>query len=205
MRIQNLYPGSWGSNCYLLFSGRHAAVVDPSAPAEQILSAVDAAGAQLDMILLTHGHFDHIVSIDSLRELLDAPVLIHEQDADFPADPQKNGFAYFFHMNRAYRAPDRTFADGDILTLGEDEICVLHTPGHTQGSVCFSLPHRMLLTGDTLFNGNRGRTDLYGGNEDQLLSTLQAMRQWDPDQIIYPGHGDEARLGDALDLVLAFG
>lgn len=202
MKIRNLYPGSWGANCYLLISGEHAAVVDPSAPAEQILNALQEEGAQAEMILLTHGHFDHIVSIDTLRDQAGIPALIHEGDTDFPADAQKNGFAHFFRMERTYRPADRILHDGDVLNLGDEEIRVIHTPGHTQGCVCFLCNGEFLLTGDTLFDGDRGRTDLYGGNEHQLISTLQSMRALDQNMKIYPGHGTPSLLGNALDSVL---
>ena len=202
MRVRNLPPRAWGSNCYLLFSGEHAAVVDPSAPAEQILSAISDANAHLDMILLTHGHFDHIISVDTLRDLTGAPVMMHEEDADFLSNSEKNGFSYFFRMNKTYRAPEKTFTNGEILKLGNEEILVKHTPGHTQGSVCFALPDNQLLTGDTLFSNTYGRTDLYGGNTQQLFASLQAMRKWNPNQTIYPGHGEDARLDMALRFVL---
>ena len=199
MRIINLYPGSWGANCYLLISGGHCAVVDPSANANEIVSALEAEGVTLDAILLTHGHFDHTVSMDTLRERTGASVWIHSADADLPTDSLKNGFYPFFHMERIHRSPDRVFEDGHVFQLGDEEIRVIHTPGHTQGSVCFLCNESFLLTGDTLFNGDRGRTDLYGGNEEQLLQTLQDMRQLPQSLPIYPGHGIAATLGAALD------
>lgn len=201
MQIKNLYPGSWGSNCFLLISGTHAAIVDPSANAERILEAVKAEGAQLESILLTHGHFDHTVSMDTLREKTGIPAMIHEKDAELPSDSRKNGFYTFFQMERAHRSPDRTFADGDVLMLGDEEIRVIHTPGHTEGSVCFLCNREFLLTGDTLFDGDVGRTDLYGGDDRKLYASLQRLRTLDKGLTIYPGHGASATLGRALDLV----
>ncbi len=202
MRIKNLYPGSWGSNCFLLINGTHAAIVDPSACAERILDEVKTEGAQLEAILLTHGHFDHTVSMDTLREKTGIPAMIHEKDAELPSDSRKNGFYTFFQMERAHRAPDRTFADGDVLMLGDEEIRVIHTPGHTEGSVCFLCNRELLLTGDTLFDGNVGRTDLYGGDEVKLYASLKRLRGLDKDLTIYPGHGAPSTLGLALDLVI---
>ena len=92
MRIISLCAGSWGSNCYLLISGTHAAVVDPSIKPERILNRLADEGATLDFILLTHGHFDHIVSLDTLRQIADVPAMIHENDAELPSDARKNGF-----------------------------------------------------------------------------------------------------------------
>lgn len=199
MDIQNLYPGSWGSNCYVLTSGKHAAIVDPSADAAHILETVQKAGAVPDFILLTHGHFDHIVSLDRLRTLASIPAYIHKEDADMPEDANKNAFYTFFHMNRTYRPPEHTLSDGTVLHLGEETIRVLHTPGHTKGSVCYMLPNGSLLTGDTLFAESYGRCDLYGGDEQALFASLSKLRSLPPQTVIYPGHGDSALLQHALD------
>ncbi len=202
MRIINLYPGSWGSNCYLLINGTHAAVVDPSAKSEQILNRVQQEGAVLDYILLTHGHFDHIVSLDSLRRIAGVPAMIHERDAELPADGLKNGFRVFFRMEQTYRTPERSLRADEVIMLGDEEIRVIHTPGHTAGSVCYLCNGEFLITGDTLFDAGRGRTDLYGGNEAQLMQTLESMRDLPQNLPIYPGHGSPATLGIALDNVI---
>lgn len=197
MEIINLFPGSYASNCYLLVSQGHAAVVDPSASCEKILSEVERRGAVLDMILLTHGHFDHIVSLDELRDKSHALAYIHEADAELPEDAQKNAFYYFFHTERTYRRPERDLHDGDKLSLGEETLRVIHTPGHTRGSVCY-LCGNALLTGDTLFDGGYGRYDLYGGDGDVLYRTLRNMKKLDRTLTIYPGHGGCANLYNAL-------
>lgn len=202
MRIRNLYPGSWGSNCYLLTNGTHAAVVDPSAPADSILRAVQEEHAQLELILLTHGHFDHTVTLDALRDRLGIPALIHEADMELPADARKNAFFTFFGMDRHYRTPERPLQDGELIQLGEESIRVIHTPGHTAGCVCYLCGEAFLLTGDTLFAQGRGRTDLYSGNEEALLHSLKSLRSLPRQLPIYPGHGEAALLGEALDAVI---
>ena len=202
MEIKNLYPGSWGSNCYLLISGCHGAIVDPSAKAETLFQELEKQGATLDFILLTHGHFDHIVSLDTLREYTFAPAYIHKDDADMPADSRKNAFYHFFKMERCYRQPEKTFQNGDVLKLGDETIRVIHTPGHSKGSSCFLCGEDKLLTGDTLFADNYGRYDLYGGDPRVLFESLQNMRNLPQHLTIYPGHGETALLGEALDTVL---
>ena len=192
----------WGSNCYLLSSDSHAAIVDPSADAQTLHNRLAQEGLILDFILLTHGHFDHIVSLDKLRDLTGSPAWIHEADWKFPEDSHKNGFYTFFHMERTYRRPERTFCDREILMLGDEPIRVLHTPGHTAGSSCFLCNNEFLLTGDTLFADAYGRYDLYSGNETVLFRSLRELRTLDQTLKIYPGHGHHARLGNALDIVL---
>lgn len=202
MKIQNLYPGSWGSNCYLLQSGDHAAIVDPSADANTIVTALASNGLTLDYILLTHGHFDHIVSIDTLREKTGTPVCIHEYDLLMPEDAHKNAFYTFFRMERAYKRPEKALFDNEILKLGDELIRVIHTPGHTAGGACFLCNNEFLITGDTLFADSYGRYDLYGGDEATLFHSLRELRSLPKNLIIYPGHGDSALLGNALDTVI---
>ena len=202
LKIKNLFPGSWGSNCYLVRCGEHGAIVDPSANADTILSAAREAGITLDYILLTHGHFDHIVSVDTLRERTRLPVQIHEGDADFLSDAHKNAFYSFFGMERTYKAPEKLLTDGEVLPFGDTTIKVIHTPGHTQGSVCYLFGDSLLLTGDTLFERGFGRYDLYGGDAEALKASLLHLNTLPKDLHIYPGHGPDTLLGDALARIL---
>lgn len=200
MEIENLYPGSWGANCYLLMTDGHAAVVDPSPSVIKLMEVIRARGVTLEKILLTHGHFDHITAIDTLRDATDAEVWIHEDDAELLTDAHKNAFYKFFQTERVWRPAEHTVKDGDVLTLGNETIKVIHTPGHTMGSVCFLLEDGRLLTGDTLFARGYGRYDLYGGNVSMLFESLAKMRELPQDLRILPGHGAEATLAAALDV-----
>ncbi len=202
MEIDNLYPGSWGSNCYLLTANGHAAVVDPSANAKTIVDTLGEAGAVLDFILLTHGHFDHIVSVDSLRDATGAPLYVHERDAEMLTDARKNAFFTFFRSHRTYRPAERTLADGDVLMLGGESIRVIATPGHSMGSVCYLCNDQFLITGDTLFAEGYGRYDLFGGNRETLFETLDGMRALPEHLPIYAGHGEPSHLGTALENIL---
>ena len=204
MQIRNLYPGSFGANCYLLTANGHAAIVDPSANATVVTNALRESGAVLDYILLTHGHFDHMTGMDDLRALHTAPVCLHEGDADMPSDAFKNAFYTFFHTERTYLPPDRLLKNDERLDLGGEEIRVLHTPGHTRGSVCFLCNQTLLLTGDTLFSGGTyGRYDLYGGDAETLFASLRALCALDGSLHIYPGHGEPDRLSSSLDCIFS--
>lgn len=208
LEIFNLFPGSWGSNCYILISEdhkrqRHAAVVDPSASAKGIVEFLEDHGAKLEYIILTHGHFDHITSLDTLREATHAPALIHKDDAEMLADGEKNAFEFFFGQERKWKAAEVLLSHGDKIDLGDETIEVISTPGHSKGSICL-LGKDFMITGDTLFADGYGRYDLHGGDPDQLASSLKLLREYDPNLTIYAGHGSESKLGRALDNVLYY-
>ena len=198
MEIYNLFPGSFGSNCYLLISGNQAAVIDPSADADVILKKLAEKEATLQYILLTHGHFDHICSLDTLREKTGVPAYIHKNDIDMPSDSHKNAFSIFFGRERTYRTPEKMLYEGDVLSLGDEMIRVLHTPGHTEGSVCYLCGENILITGDTLFDRGFGRYDLFGGDPYKLRNSLSRLADLDHSLIIYAGHGSVTDLGDAV-------
>ena len=200
MEIYNLSPGSWGSNCYILISGNRAAVIDPSADAQRIVDFVAKKNATVENIILTHGHFDHIVSLDALRDSTLAPALIHKDDAEMLSDGEKNAHSFFFGYGKRWRPAEKILEDGDKIVLGGETVEVISTPGHSKGSICLLCSDK-LITGDTLFANGFGRYDLYGGDVNQLADSSASLRALDPTLTVYPGHGDSARLGDALDSV----
>ena len=200
MDILHLVPDSFGSNCYLLTDHGHAVVVDPSADSNVILEQVKKVGCVLDAILLTHGHFDHILSLDRLRDQSGAAAYIHRADAPMLADGDKNAFRTFFGMDRTYRPAEETLTDGQILTIGQANLRVVHTPGHSPGSCCFLNGREgWMITGDTLFADSYGRCDLWGGSAAQMRESLKKLRDFDGKLTIYPGHGRSAKLSAALD------
>ncbi len=208
MNIYTLLPKSFGSNCYVLTSldqdGRlHAAVIDPSVDADEILRLIADKGALLESIILTHGHFDHISSLDYLRDMTGAPAYIHKNDAEMLSDGEKNAHSFFFGNDKKWRPAENLLEDGDVLTLGDETIKVISTPGHSKGSICL-LCGDFLITGDTLFANGFGRYDLHGGNPSALARSLKSLRELDQDLTIYPGHGDSVRLGAALDNLIYF-
>jgi len=206
LEIYNLFSGSWSANCYVLINKddkalRHAAVIDPSAPAEKIVSFLAEKNASLDYIVLTHGHFDHIMSLDDLRRMTLAPAYIHENDGEMLSDGHKNAYSFFFGEDKKWLPAERLLKNGDELQLGSEKMTVISVPGHSKGSICL-LCSDFLITGDTLFANNIGRCDLYGGNMMQMYSSLSKLGEFDKNLIIYPGHGDANTLGNALSFVL---
>ncbi len=197
-------PRRFGSNCYLLISEGKAFIVDPSISVDTIAEALDAECAEPIGILLTHGHFDHITSIDKLREKYSIPVYIHKDDAPMLTDGHKNAFFVFFRRDCVYRPADVLVEDGTVIELGNERITVIHTPGHSEGSVCYHCGD-FVLTGDTLFSDNIGRSDLWGGDDKKLLASLDKLETTlDLGLTIFPGHGPENLLALALDNVAFF-
>ena len=201
MTIVNLFPGSYGSNCYLLEDSGEALIVDPSAAASAILRKLREDGCTPVGILLTHGHFDHIMSVDTLRQAEpDLKVYIHEADAPMLSDGQKNGFSFFFRQDRAWKDADVLLTDGQEITVGSVTLRVVHTPGHSPGSICyFCQSEGIMLTGETLFADNIGRCDLWGGSYATIRQSLKRLRDYDGGLTILPGHGGSNTLSKALD------
>lgn len=200
MKIITVRPESFGANTYLLLSGNKALAVDPCVSVSAIKDAAEKEGATIVGILLTHGHFDHIMSLDTLRDTTGVDAYVHTNDAEMLSDGKKNAFYTFFGRDRVYRPAEKLLADQDIIPLGDENITVIHTPGHTRGSVCYHSGD-ILVTGDTLFAQSYGRCDLWGGDIEQMRSSLRILRSLPRDTMIYPGHGEKSKLCDALDTV----
>lgn len=199
MLIRSIAPRSFASNCYLVVSDGHALVVDPAVSLSAILTALGEEGATCEGIVLTHGHFDHMLTLDELRRAFpDTPVYIHREDASYLGDSQKNAFSFFFHQDRVWQPADKLLTDGDTIPLGDETVRIVHTPGHTPGSICLYCGEHDLITGDTLFDGGYGRCDLWGGSFTALIESLQTLATLPEQLTIYPGHGGKARLGASL-------
>ena len=205
MKILTICPKSFASNTYLLVSGSSAMVIDPSVSIDAIDKALKDNNASLVGALLTHGHFDHIISVDTLRERFNIPLYVHKNDACMLTDGKLNGFYIFFQRDCVHSPADRFFDDGDEIFIGDESIRVLHTPGHSQGSSCFIFKdddgNDAIITGDTLFANSIGRCDLYGGSVQEIASSIKKLSALDKSAKIYPGHDISSTLGVALDNV----
>ena len=185
MNVKKLALGAYQTNCYLLFEGDKAVVIDPGYEADTILRALDTLGMSLEAILLTHGHFDHVGAVKELVAETGCEVYIHAAEATLP--PMMTAGELYF---------TRTYAEGDTITpVPGMELRVLHTPGHTPGSVCLLWGDQM-FSGDTLFAGSCGRVDLPGGNPRQMLESLRRLASLEADYRVHPGHGESTTLAE---------
>ena len=186
MNIKTMQVGPLGTNCYLL-EDEHtlaAAVIDPGGDGARIEAQLLADGAELKLILLTHAHFDHTGGVAELHAAHpDVPVFLH------PADAARLGSQVFPPIG----APTVPYGDGDVVKLGDLDIQVLHTPGHTPGGVCL-LVGDALFTGDTLFQGSMGRIDFEGGSYEDIMASLARLAHLPGDFRVLPGHMDASTL-----------
>lgn len=195
MKVLKFSVGVMMTNCYFVIDeeSAHCAIIDPGEDDEKLLGKIKEKGLTVDAILLTHGHFDHIMALPAIAEATGAPVMLHRDDEELYMDNDKNCMRSFSNMDLVMPAPSRLLEEGDTVQIGNGRILVLHTPGHTPGSVCYEL-EGALLTGDTLFLGSCGRSDLYGGDYRQLLSSLHRLRDIPENLRIFPGHGASTHL-----------
>ena len=182
MEVKVLQVGPIGTNCYILEDEkvRAAAIIDPGDEAGRILQVIEDDGVDVKYILLTHGHYDHTTAVPQLHKALpQAEIYIHRADAN-------GAGSQLFPL--AGQIPDLKFYDeGDTLALGDMTIQVLHTPGHSKGSVTLKVGD-VLFCGDTLFAGSCGRTDLAGGSYAEIMASLKKLGQLPGDYHVCPGH-----------------
>ena len=183
MEILTMCVGSYRTNCYMLWENEECILVDPGFEPEAILEQVLCKGKKVAAILLTHGHFDHVGGVKHIAQETGCPVYIHESDISLP----------YRHTNGEI-CHTHTYGEGDVLTVAGMTFQVLHTPGHTPGSVCL-LCGDVMLAGDTLFAGTCGRTDIPPyGNPMQMKASLARLKALEGDYQVFPGHGHATTL-----------
>lgn len=198
LTIRTTVVGPVFSNAYLVSrqGSGDAVLIDAGDDAMQILKGAQAEGLNIRAVLLTHGHFDHILAAREIRERTGAEIYIHAQDADYLADPNKNGLGLILRK-RAYEpfSADHLLSDGERIDRFGLRIEVIHVPGHTPGCVAYFFEEDgALFTGDTLFADGYGRTDLPGGDARALRNSLERLYRMDGNATIYPGHGHSEAL-----------
>ena len=186
MKLKAMALGAYQTNCYILWDekSQHCVVIDPGYEPERVSDEVTRLGKTVEAVLLTHGHFDHVGGVRTLAAETDCRVYLCAQDLSMP--PQMTaGPLYYTDL----------YQEGDVLDLAGLKIRVIQTPGHTEGSVCLLVEDAM-FSGDTLFAGSCGRTDLPGGSWATILKSLKRLAAMDKDYAVYPGHGPSTTLAE---------
>jgi glyoxylase-like metal-dependent hydrolase (beta-lactamase superfamily II) len=193
--LRKLVVGPLASNCYIVGSEstKEGIIIDPADEADKILKSVKELGLEIKLILLTHGHPDHIGALKEIKEATGAELAAHLDDAESLKQPF-SGFLFGLSYS-APPPPDRLLKGEDSIDIGDLHFSVIHTPGHTPGGICL-LGHGVVFSGDTLFNYGIGRYDLPGGDYSQLMDSLQTKLMVLPDDtVVYPGHGPDTTIG----------
>ena len=187
MLIKTLPVGMLATNCYIVTDeeSKKCVIIDPGAESVVILDYVESNNLTPVAIFLTHGHYDHHMALDAVLEELNIPVYVHEDEVDRSGQNKRhvlgdNGKLSFY-------------SEGDTINAGSLEFKIIETPGHSKGSVTI-MCEDALFTGDTLFHGDCGRTDLEGGSREEILKSLKRLAELDGDYEVYPGHEESSTL-----------
>lgn len=195
MEIIPLIVGLLEVNCYIVGDSKKNewAVIDPGGDPDKIVEIIKEKDAKIKFIINTHGHPDHTAANAIIKEKTSAPIYIHRQDGKL-LSTLFTSFASLTGIKGVPSKPDRLLEDGEELSLGDIKLKVIYTPGHTRGGICL-FSDKILFSGDTLFAGSIGRTDLPGGSLKTLVASIKTKLFVLPDDTaVYPGHGPETTL-----------
>jgi glyoxylase-like metal-dependent hydrolase (beta-lactamase superfamily II) len=197
--VARIVTGRWKENCYVASSpAGDAVVIDPGGEVAQIQARVADGGLRVHAVLNTHAHYDHLGAVVRVAEQYGVPFHLHPADEDLLQ--RANFYRALFLGDESIAIPslDSELADGLELSFGTLEVAVVHTPGHTPGSVCLECDGE-LFTGDTVMAKHLGRTDLPGGDRELLLASVALLAERYPaETVLHPGHGEPAVLGEVL-------
>jgi len=196
MRIHTFSLGELQANCYLLENEGNALLIDPADDASFLLEKIQRLNLELVGILATHGHFDHVMAVGEIQMSFNVPFYIHKKDA-FLIDRLESTAEHFLGHKQIIIPPNKIeFILNDELKIKNFKLKIISSPGHTPGGVCFYFPEETaIFTGDTLFAGAIGRTDLSYSNKKDLWNSLRTILALPEETTIYPGHGESSYIG----------
>ncbi|MGG1679831.1 MBL fold metallo-hydrolase [Neobacillus sp. NRS-1170] len=203
MKWQQIPLGSIQTNCYIVEnSDRNCLIFDPGGEGKKLINVLTKRGLKPAAILLTHAHFDHIGAVNEVRDFYNIPVYVHKQEEKWLGDPGLNGSAFFRLIEEIRVNPaDHLIKNEGVMKIDNFEFTVFHTPGHSPGSVSYYFEKDgFVISGDALFQGSIGRTDLPGGNQDQLLKSIHDKLLSLPEETyVLSGHGPATTIVDEMD------
>lgn len=192
MKLHRMELGFNGTNSYLVSDQDSTFIIDPGADGEKILAFIQEKNLEVDKIILTHGHFDHIGAVAYIQEKTGAKLFIHSEDKEYSMDGQKN-LSYFTGDLIETVSPDSLLEEGDLI----GNFRVIHSPGHTPGSIClYNEEEGILFSGDTIFKNGYGRTDFPGGDQQTLFNSIRKLLQLPDETIVLPGHGPSTTIAE---------
>lgn len=197
--IKTYAVGDLQTNCHFLIDEEtlECAVIDPGAEPDRLIEQIRSQKLKVTLVINTHGHGDHIGANGEIRDRYQCKILIHRLDARMLANPEQNLSSSFYPAGIKSPSANTMLEDGGIITLGKYQLKVIHTPGHTPGSICLE-GDDFVFTGDTLFCGSVGRWDLPGGDAQMLKNSVKRLSRLPPSLKIYPGHGPSCVMKDEL-------
>jgi hydroxyacylglutathione hydrolase len=197
LEYRSFIIGDIRTNCYLVWSGNEAGVIDPGGPVSEVIDFIIKNNLVLKWIANTHGHADHIAGNGILKNEFGAAIVIHERDREMLRSSTAN-FSIFMGAGITSPDADKLLKEGDLLKLGPEELRVIETPGHSPGGISLYAPG-LLFSGDTLFLEDIGRTDLPGGDHQQLLKSIrEKLMVLPPETVVLPGHEESSTIEHEL-------
>jgi len=194
VKIEKIVVGQLETNCYVVTDRKSAEslIIDPGDEPDMIIERVDKAGLKPQYILFTHAHYDHVCATKELHDLYGAQIIMHKNELSVYEDTQKMCMSWGFEKED-FPEPDTIVQEGDVISVGTLQFKVLHTPGHTPGGICL-FGEKSLFSGDTLFRGSVGRTDLKGGDFSLLSDSLKKLISLPGDTRVLCGHAAETTI-----------
>jgi glyoxylase-like metal-dependent hydrolase (beta-lactamase superfamily II) len=194
VNIHKIIVGQLSVNCYVVYddASLQGVVIDPGDEPERIGVLIDNYGIRPEHIILTHAHYDHVCAAGELKNKYGSRLVMHNNEKSVYELTKEKCLVWGFE-SADFPQPDILVNNGDRISIGSGFLEVIHTPGHTPGGICL-LGEKTLFTGDTLFKGSVGRTDLPGGNTEQLLGSLKKIAALPPETRVLCGHGDETTI-----------
>ena len=197
LRTLKITTGAYKANCYIIYckDTNEGIIIDPGDEPDRILDKIKNKGLKIKYIILTHGHGDHIGAVKKVMKRLNIPLLAHEDEKELLMDAAKN-LSNIMVFGPTELMADKLLKDGDVIEFGNLKAEIIHTPGHTAGGICIKVGNN-LITGDTIFKGSIGRTDLYSGDYRTLIKSIKnKLLLLDNKMVILPGHGEASTIGN---------